>query len=48
VRVVAARATARAARWGRDDLFATRTVRAGWLEALPDEPSLAPYLGGWG
>ncbi|MET0989093.1 MAG: glycosyltransferase [Glaciihabitans sp.] len=48
VRVQANRAAARAARWGRDDLFATTTVDAPWLSPLETEPRLGPYLGGWG
>jgi GT2 family glycosyltransferase len=48
IRVQANRATARAARWNRDDLFTTTTVDAPWLSVLEAEPRLGPYLGGWG
>jgi hypothetical protein len=48
ITVQASRAAARAARWGRDDLFETTTLSAPWLTALESEPRLGPYLGGWG
>ena len=48
ITVQASRAVARAARWGRDDLFETTTLPAPWLTTLESEPRLGPYLGGWG
>jgi GT2 family glycosyltransferase len=48
IRVQASRASARAARWGRDDLFSTTALDAPWLTPLEPEPRLGPYLGGWG
>jgi GT2 family glycosyltransferase len=48
LRVQASRALARAARWGRDDLFITTVADAPWLTPLESEPRLGPYLGGWG
>jgi GT2 family glycosyltransferase len=48
IMVEANRASTRAARWGRHDLFTTTTIHASWLSALEHEPRLGPYLGGWG
>jgi GT2 family glycosyltransferase len=48
ITVQASRALARAARWGRNDLFTTSTINAPWLTSLESEPRLGPYLGGWG
>ncbi|KAA9089703.1 glycosyltransferase [Microbacterium radiodurans] len=48
VRITAARAQARAERWGRGDLFETDAAAAPGILPLTGEPDLAAYLGGWG
>lgn len=48
VRLEATRARARAARWGRGDLFDTVSTPVRGIRPVTDEPDLAAYLGGWG
>ncbi len=48
VRITAARARARAERWGRGDLFEAAAAPAPGILPLTGEPDLAAYLGGWG
>ncbi|SDQ28794.1 glycosyltransferase [Microbacterium sp. cf332] len=48
VRVVSARARARAERWQRSDLFPAASVSTTDIGIVDDEPDLAAYLGGWG
>jgi GT2 family glycosyltransferase len=45
--VQTARATARARRWGRDDLFDAVRERVPGVDPLPDDVDVEAYLGGW-
>lgn len=47
VRVTSARASARSARWGRDDLFPSVREELPGLAAIDGEPDLEAHLGGW-
>lgn len=48
LRIRSLRASARAARWGRDDLFPVAETTGADLRVLEAEPDVAAYLGGWG
>ena len=47
LRVLSRRARARCRRWGDDALFPAVAVTTSDVVALPDEPDLEAYLGGW-
>ncbi len=47
LRLTAARAEARHARWQRTDLFPSRQRRVDWLLPVDGEPDLEAHLGGW-
>ena len=42
------RASLRAHRWGDPEADVAPAAASSWLAALPDEPDLEAYLGGWG